>query len=34
MTKCETCNGTGRVRLEDGDGCACDGCDATGEVEE
>lgn len=30
--KCEACAGTGRVTFLDGEGCACDACDATGDT--
>lgn len=27
---CESCEGQGRIRLSEGEGAACDACDATG----
>ena len=31
---CPACHDTGRVRLSDGEGCACDGCHEAGRVYE
>ena len=30
---CEPCDGTGRIRLSEGEGAACDHCDAEGTID-